>query len=362
MQSRLQANVYQGLREDLSALSGAGSDEIKGGVGYNLRVTGMDLGMRSEAMRALDLRKPGVRPLLMVCVLLVGIVIPAAAQSGKRLIMRDGSWQQVMKYERQGDRTTYFSSVRRIWEEVPSDLVDWEATELWNAEPMQLRSNAAEEANADEATGNLTVAPGLQLPARGGVFLLDEYSEHASVVELIQVPGSIKRGRGGILHSGISANASLQQLLELRGLHARTQAHIFLPILFIKLKVSSSSQGMNASDRFRIVRLEGSKNVRTVASFEVAVSGNQTQSLVYVPTHVENVGAEKEWLKLVPAQNLEPGEYALVEMLGEGEFNSYIWDFGVNPNAPGNLNSRTAYSVPVDENNDYSPELAPRGQ
>jgi len=313
-------------------------------------------------MRAHNLRKPGLRLLLMVCVLLAGLVVPAAAQSGKRLIMRDGSWQQVMKYEREGDRTRYFSSVRRIWEEVPSDFVDWEATDLWNAEPMQMRPNASEEPNGDDATGNLTVAPGLQLPARGGVFLLDEYSEHASVVELIQVPGSIKHGRGGILHSGVSANASLKQLLELRGTHARTQAHVLLPTLYIKLKASGSVQGMKAAERFRLVRLEGNKNVRTVASFEVAVSGNQTQSLVYVPTRVESVGAEKEWLKLVPAQNLEPGEYALVEMLGEGEFNSYIWDFGVDPDAPGNLSSRTAYSVPVDENSNYSPELEPRGQ
>src|SRR5512146_3230709 len=42
----------------------------------------------------------------------------------KRLIMKDGSYQGVMKYQLVGDRVRYFSSERYDWEDIPNELID----------------------------------------------------------------------------------------------------------------------------------------------------------------------------------------------------------------------------------------------
>ncbi len=47
---------------------------------------------------------------------------------GKKLMLKDGSFQLVREYQIEGDRVRYYSVDSSQWEEMPADLVDWDKT------------------------------------------------------------------------------------------------------------------------------------------------------------------------------------------------------------------------------------------
>jgi hypothetical protein len=84
------------------------------------------------------------------------------------------------------------------------------------------------------------------------------------------------------------------------------------------------------------VRADAKAGKRTLAEVKRGVTGKMTQERHFEKTTTTRITGG--WLKLTPAESLAPGEYAVVEMMDKEGMNLYVWDFGVNPNAPANAN------------------------
>lgn len=280
---------------------------------------------------------------LLTVVLLVGAVAAKAQQNPKRLILKDGSYQLTTKWEITGDRVRYFSADRYAWEEMPKDLVDWPATEKYNQEHEKQRTISAAEvvqqeqvAREAEEAASPTVAPGLKLPDGGGVFMMDVYQGEPQLIELVQNGGEVNKQKGkNVLRTALNPLAlSSKQTIEIQGQHARVQAHQYQPDIYVNVDSSDkTAASATGTDRYRIVRLEPKKDSRVVGNLSIAVYGKVSQKENWVPTNSSAVG---DWIKVTPTQALPVGEYALVEMLDQKQINIYVWDFGVNPDAPVN--------------------------
>src|SRR5262249_31321887 len=179
-------------------------------------------------------------------------VLAQGPVESKRLILKDGSYQIVSKWEVRGNRVRYYSTERYDWEEVPNSLVDWAATEKYNSEVVKRPkissadvAAADAEEQAERAKGEAktpTVAPGIKLPDTGGVFLLDSYHNQPALVELVQNGGELNKQTGkNIMRAIINPlPTGSRQSIELKGLKARVQTHNSFPNLYVDIDNSDS--------------------------------------------------------------------------------------------------------------------------
>src|SRR5437868_8579402 len=153
-------------------------------------------------------------------VLILGVTwgIGMAQQRAKRLILKDGTYQTATKWDVQGDRVHYMSAERYQWEDMPSSLIDWEATKKYNDSLDEPDSNVKavtaedEKERAAEEAASPAVAPGLRLPTGGGVLLLDQFNGQPQLDELMQTGGEINAQRTkNILRAAVNPVASAKQ-------------------------------------------------------------------------------------------------------------------------------------------------------
>jgi len=329
------------------------------------------------------------RPSIAFVALVVVSLVPSgvsAQQLAKRLILKDGSYQLITKYEVHGDRVHYYSAERNEWEDLPNSMVDWDATSKFEKdraeglpapEAVQLDRELALERKA-EAAKSPEVSPGLRLPEDGEVFLLDTFQTQPQLVELQQNDGELDRDtKRNVLRAAINPVAGSKQTFDLPGLHSKIQAHVSLPSIYINIQHLSDDQDANQEkkdakateasakakdedpwDRFHIVRLQSKQDKRIVGEIKVAVYGKISQQEIFVPAKIQQLTGG--WAKITPSNDLTIGEYALVETMEKSNLYAGIWDFGINPAAAANATVLTPEPPKPLPDEDQSKELQQR--
>jgi hypothetical protein len=316
---------------------------------------------------------------------LIATLSPVLAQpAGERLILKDGSFQVITKYEVKGNRVRFYSSERGDWEEIPSALIDWPATETWNrqhrpgessetvpdasdaSQSEAAKIDAEERAERDAENARIPiVSPGLRLPDENGLWVLDTFQGGPELVHVEQANGDLNRAtEHSILRASIVSSAGAREVIRIEGGSAKVQLHVPDPAFYISLDAPASSAANEApsstltvdthgageikdknshsspDSRYFILRMTSSHNLRTILASEVAQIAQPSRSEDITETTKEILPGAR-WMKLTPKTPLLIGEYALVEVLSPRDVNLDAWAFGINPRAHENKNVRT---------------------
>ncbi|HVN09599.1 MAG TPA: hypothetical protein VMV61_11525 [Patescibacteria group bacterium] len=255
--------------------------------------------------------------------------VPVPLPRGTRLVLRDGNFLLVREYKIAGDRVRYWSVEREAWEEIPSQLVDWDATHKGEAEDAarkkQIDQTLKEIAQRERAASltvdaSLEVAPGVFLPDDPGFYVL----------------------AGGAVQS-IS-----QDLAESHLGKARLLAQIFTPVPIVPTKHSVELKG--AHSKFRILDPQPEFYVRTADGHEPQLSlvrvrvHHDSRLVTEINTDVAGQSSNKDiqvrlerWVaasgtyRYTMGEKLKPGEYAFIQTIPDKGLDLYVWDFGVDP-------------------------------
>ncbi len=288
----------------------------------------------------------------------VGVSARSAAQSaqaqdsgadsrvtrGKKLVLKDGTFQLVRSYEKNGDRVRYFSLERGSWEEIPATMVDWVATA--NAEKATSAADDAlaakvhkqEEAQNIQTTldvdASLQVGGGVFLPPGEGMFAV----EGKSVIPIPQVGSAVRTDRKNQLKRVLSPVPIIpaKQNITLEGKRATLRINSANPEFYLRELTTEDEQesGLERTSRqsttgpdVELLRatIKGNKriieSIRSMMGQELARE-NKTIS-------IQQWEVAKRVYRYTLGEPLPPGEYALAEIL-PGGLNLFVWDFGVD--------------------------------
>jgi hypothetical protein len=254
--------------------------------------------------------------------------IPVALPKGKKLILKDGTFQLAREYTVEGDRVRYWSVERSQWEEIPASLVDWDATHKSEAEQAARDAELKSKIHASQLAQltkdidvdrSLEIKPGLFLPDAVGFYALDR---DKAIREMKQSTAEVKVSTGRELErimTGVPIIPS-KKTMDIPGERAAIRLTTAEPEFFMRPADSREP-------RFRLLRAQVKGGHRLIDSASVYITGQEKHNAtdIEIQTWTPATGV----FRYTVDERLEPGEYAFVEMTDDG-ISGYVWDFGID--------------------------------
>jgi hypothetical protein len=267
--------------------------------------------------------------------------LPASkyAPRGKKLVMKDGSYQLVREYQKNGDIVRYYSVERSQWEEIPLSLVDWAATDkasvqeknqaetlIATEEKREAQHKAAEVVDVD---ASLEVGPGMLLPPGEGLFVV----AGKNITVLNEVRTNEKVDKGQAIKRALSPVPfiSAKNRMLIPGKRADVRVAVHDPEFYMRIPYDSGDE-----PALELMRAEVKGDGRVVEVIKTNMAGEKTFERKTLSLQRWDVA--QGVYRFTLGENLPAGEYVLAVILPEG-INMYVWDFGVD-DPPGNILER----------------------
>jgi hypothetical protein len=270
---------------------------------------------------------------------------PAGVPRGKKLVLKDGSFQLVRNYEKNGERVRYFSVERGAWEEIPASLVDWDATkqaETADAKTsdallakVHIQESAAKAETPVDVDASLTVAPGVFLPDGEGLFA---FEGGKSIKKIEQAGSQVRADKKTVLKQVLSPIPIVpsKHTIELPGVKAPTRLTSSQPEFYLREVMTDADrdsallrtrrQGESGPDLALVsAKVKGGK--RILESIRSLFGQELSQDRKEIS--IQRWEVAPDIYRFTLSEPLPPGEYALAELLEDG-INMYVWDFGVD--------------------------------
>jgi hypothetical protein len=269
---------------------------------------------------------------------------PAGVPRGKKLVLKDGSFQLVRNYEKNGERVRYFSVERGAWEEIPASMVDWDATKKAETTDEKTSSTLLAKVHIQEAAANaqtpvdvdasLTVAPGVFLPDGEGMFAF----EGKSIKRLEQAGSDVRTDKKTAIARVFSPVPIIpsKRNVEIPGAKAPVRLTSQIPEFYLRepppdvdhdsAVLRTGRQGESGPE-IALVRAKVKGSKRLLESIQSQFGQELSQNRDEIA--IQRWEVAPDIYRFTLSAPLPPGEYALAEILQDG-LNLYVWDFGVD--------------------------------
>jgi hypothetical protein len=277
---------------------------------------------------------------------------PASARlsHGKKLVLKDGTFQLVRSYERNGERVKYYSVERGDWEEIPAAMIDWDATEKARIDDekadaalvkrVQAQEQAQKIISVIDIDASLPVAQGVFLPTGEGMFVV----AGKSVTRLEQAGSQTTTDKKRALEQVISPVPIIpsKHNVEIPGAKAtiRVGSSAAPPEFYLReiapdpdnpTSIQQSSRQGVSGPEVELVRATVKGNKRRLKAIRSLMGQELSAEIDTIA--IQRWEVAPNVYRFTISEPLPPGEYALAEVLPDG-MNVFVWDFGVDGVTP----------------------------